>query len=116
MGDEVVSEFQFAFISGRNILNSVLIANDIINHMKRRGVEGVTFKVDFQKAYDSMDRDFFIFVMESMSFGERWSVWIRRCISSATISILVNDAPTNRFYVKRGLAKESARLGDVPVA
>ncbi|GMI70762.1 hypothetical protein HRI_000745500 [Hibiscus trionum] len=38
-----------------------------------------------------------------MGFGSVWCNWIRRCISTASISILINGSPTKSFSIKRGL-------------
>ncbi|GJW95315.1 RNA-directed DNA polymerase, eukaryota, reverse transcriptase zinc-binding domain protein [Tanacetum coccineum] len=38
-----------------------------------------------------------------MGFGQRWCKWIRACLSSALISILLNGSPTKEFFMERGL-------------
>jgi hypothetical protein len=49
---EVISDHQNAFIKGRQILDSVLIANEAINFMKKKKSKGYLFKLDFHKAFD----------------------------------------------------------------
>ena len=44
---------QGAFVQGRQILDVVLIANEIVDEKRRVGEEGVVFKINFEKAYDS---------------------------------------------------------------
>jgi len=51
---EVISDHQNAFIKGRQILDSVLIANEAINFMKKKKSKGYLFKLDFHKAFDSV--------------------------------------------------------------
>ncbi|RVW33004.1 putative mitochondrial protein [Vitis vinifera] len=41
-----------AFVQGRQILDMVLIANEIVDEKRRSEEEGVVFKIDFEKAYD----------------------------------------------------------------
>jgi len=48
----VVDESQSAFLKGRGILDSVLMANEVIEDLRRRGRSGLCMKVDFEKAYD----------------------------------------------------------------
>lgn len=61
------------------------------------------FKVDFEKAYDSVDWGYLDSVMERMSFPSLWRKWIRECVSIATASVLVNGSPTEEFQLHRGL-------------
>jgi hypothetical protein len=51
---EVISDHQNAFIKGRQILDSVLIASEAINFMKKKKSKGYLFKLDFHKAFDSV--------------------------------------------------------------
>ncbi|PNY01537.1 cysteine-rich receptor-like protein kinase [Trifolium pratense] len=61
------------------------------------------FKVDFEKAYDSVDWEFLDFVMLKIGFHEKWRRWISECLKSASISVLVNGSPTKEFGMGRGL-------------
>ena len=61
------------------------------------------FKVDFEKAYDSVDWGYLDAVMERMSFPVLWRKWIKECVSTATTSVLVNDSPTDEFPLGRRL-------------
>ncbi|GMI95158.1 hypothetical protein HRI_003185100 [Hibiscus trionum] len=99
----VVSKSQFAFILGRSILECVLIANEGIDYMNKLGAAGSVFKIDFKRAYDSVDWAFLLRVIKEMGFGDLWCQWILRCISTASISVLVNGSPTKSFTLSRGL-------------
>ncbi|GKB53613.1 hypothetical protein Tco_0904366 [Tanacetum coccineum] len=48
------------------------------------------FKVDFEKAFDSVRCDYLDDVLKSFGFGNKWHGWIRGCLNSAMGSILVN--------------------------
>ncbi|KAJ6925966.1 hypothetical protein NC651_010415 [Populus alba x Populus x berolinensis] len=100
---EVISDHQNAFIKGRQILDSVLIANEAINFMKKKKGKGYLFKLDFHKAFDSVLWDYVNEVMASMGFGSRWRGWIMQCISTTKMSVLVNGSPTKEFSLEKGL-------------
>ncbi|GAU10308.1 hypothetical protein TSUD_422640, partial [Trifolium subterraneum] len=51
----VISESQTAFVRDRQILDGILIANEVVDEARRAKKELMLFKVDFEKAYDSMD-------------------------------------------------------------
>ncbi|KAK2637741.1 hypothetical protein Ddye_025536 [Dipteronia dyeriana] len=65
--------------------------------------DSLLVKLDFEKAYDSMDHDFLNSMLEGMGFGRKWRIWIRECISSPLMSVLVNVIPTPQFSVQRCL-------------
>jgi len=48
----VVSDSQSAFIRGKQILDGILVANEVVDEARRMKKELLLFKVDFEKAYD----------------------------------------------------------------
>jgi hypothetical protein len=99
----VVSEVQSAFVKNRQILDGILIANEVVDEANKSNKELLMFKVDFEKAYDSVEWGYLDEVMGSMSFSTLWRKWIRECVSTATASVLVNGSPTDEFKLERGL-------------
>ncbi|KAE8677976.1 Puromycin-sensitive aminopeptidase [Hibiscus syriacus] len=57
---------------GRNILDCSFIANESIDYWRKKGLKGVVFKVDFKRAYDSVDWSILLQVMSKMGFGDKW--------------------------------------------
>ena len=100
---KVVSTTQNAFVEGRQILDAALIANEVIDSLLKRKESGVLCKLDLEKAYDRINWDFLLSVMQKMGFGEKWAGWIKWCISTASFSILINGSPTGFFQSTRGL-------------
>ena len=51
---KIIDIRQSAFIEGRGLLDSVLIANEVLEDYKRKRKQSIFFKVDYEKAYDSV--------------------------------------------------------------
>ncbi|GJU32050.1 RNA-directed DNA polymerase, eukaryota [Tanacetum coccineum] len=101
--DKLVSKEQSAFISGRQILDGPLILSEIIQWYRKRKKKMLIFKVDFEKAFDSVSWNYLDFVLDSLGFGSKWRSWIKACLHSSRASILINGSPTSEFFIKRGL-------------
>ena len=51
----LIDESQTAFVGNRQILDGVMIANESIRWLKKRKIPGTLIKLDFEKAYDSVN-------------------------------------------------------------
>ncbi|GJT84084.1 putative RNA-directed DNA polymerase, partial [Tanacetum coccineum] len=102
----IIGPNQTAFIAGRQILGGCLVANEIIRMANIEKHKLLLFKVDFEKAFDSVNWIFLCNTMRQMGFGEKWIKWICACLSSASISVLVNGSPSREFKMERGLRQE----------
>ena len=70
LGD-IVHKSQNAFVKGRQILDSVLIANECLNSGLKLGVPRVLCKLDVEKAYDHVNWDFLIYMLDHCAFHEK---------------------------------------------
>nr|GEU84207.1 hypothetical protein [Tanacetum cinerariifolium] len=61
------------------------------------------FKVDFEKASDSVKWEYLLDNLKAFGFGQKWCKWINGCLETATGSVLVNGSPTPEFKFHKGL-------------
>ncbi|WJX68278.1 hypothetical protein P8452_52666 [Trifolium repens] len=101
--DSIISSNQSAFLKGRNLVDGVLVVNEVVDLARRTGKDCMIFKVDFGKAYDSVEWDFLEYMLHRFGFGETWIGWIRACVFGGNLSVLVNGSPTTEINIKRGL-------------
>ncbi|KAK2656853.1 hypothetical protein Ddye_009905 [Dipteronia dyeriana] len=99
----VIGDYQMAFVKDRKILDSFVIANEIIHSWRNDRVGGILVKLDFEKAYDSVNHSFLDSILENMGFGFKWRQWLRCCISTPSLAVLVNGSSTEEFCLERGL-------------
>lgn len=99
----IISENQSAFVKGRNINDNIMLVNEVIHAMKVRKIDGLIVKLDFAKAYDSIDWSCLLHVMKCVSLEEKWINWITKILETTRMSILVIGAPTEEFSPKKGV-------------
>ena len=63
--EDLISHNQTAFIRGHFILESVVFAHEIIHDVVRKKHSGFIFKLDYEKAYDMVDRSFLLKMLAS---------------------------------------------------
>jgi hypothetical protein len=56
--DSLISPNQTAFLKGRYILESVVATHEIIHEVAHSDQAGFVFKLDYEKAYDKVNREF----------------------------------------------------------
>nr|GEV37893.1 cysteine-rich receptor-like protein kinase [Tanacetum cinerariifolium] len=100
---DIVNEVQSAFISDRQILDGPFILNEVVQWCKSKKKQALIFKVDFEKAYDSVRWDFLDEILKKFWFGDKWCKWIMSCLRSSRGSIIVNGSPTEEFQFGKGL-------------
>ncbi|GKU98554.1 hypothetical protein SLEP1_g11546 [Rubroshorea leprosula] len=100
---EIISETQSAFVGGRQLVDSVLVLNEVVDEVRSRKTPAFVFKADFQKAYDCVNWSYLDWMMDRFGFGAKWRGWIKECLSTTRCSMLVNGSPTEEFDLEKGL-------------
>ncbi|XP_026428327.1 uncharacterized protein LOC113324223 [Papaver somniferum] len=103
---KLVSEFQGAFIKGKQILDGALIAGECVDSRMKSKIPGLLCKIDMEKAFDNVAWSALLRIMQKHGFGRRWISWIKWCVSTSHISVLVNGAYTEKFKPTKGFQVE----------
>jgi hypothetical protein len=70
--NSLIAQNQSAFLKGRNLVDGVLVVNEVIDLAKSSGKECMVFKVDFEKACDSVDWNFLEYMLQRFGFGDNF--------------------------------------------
>ena len=104
--DSIITPYQNAFIKGRNIIDNILLAHEIIDVIRKKRGKKDSFgvlKIDMSKAYDKVNWNFLKAFLTVMNFDPKWIKWIVECVSSVEYTLLINGSVTRSFKPSKGL-------------
>ncbi|XP_055803989.1 uncharacterized protein LOC129873024 [Solanum dulcamara] len=101
---EIIGADLVGFVKGRNISENVLLAQEIIIDIEKRGKPAnVVIKLDMAKAYDRVNWKFLVQVLEQMGFDANVMDMIWRVVANKWYSILINGQSHGFFHSTRGV-------------
>ncbi|GJZ08989.1 putative RNA-directed DNA polymerase, eukaryota, reverse transcriptase zinc-binding domain protein [Tanacetum coccineum] len=98
---DLVSLNQSVFVPGRRISDNILLTQELMHtyHLDR-GTLRCAFKVDIQKAYDTVDWKFLHDMLVGFGFHPRMIGWIMECVTSTSFSLSINGSLHGYFKGK----------------
>lgn len=101
---EIINPTQSAFIRGRNIMDNVILAQELMRKCTRkRSTPRCAIKIDLKKAYDTISWDFLRELLMGLNFHPVFINWIMQCVTSPSFSIAINGSLHGFFPGQRGL-------------
>jgi len=94
---------QTGFINGRSISDTFVYAVELVQVCHKRRRPAIVLKLDFAKAFDTVNWDGMFRVMRARGFSERWIGWMNTILTSSKSAVLVNGCPGPWITCKRGL-------------
>ncbi|WVZ81338.1 hypothetical protein U9M48_028727, partial [Paspalum notatum var. saurae] len=99
----IIRPSQVAFLPGRNITEGAVVLHETLHELNKKKLNGVIFKIDFEKAYDKVRWDFLQQTMRMKGFSTTWCNWIRSFVQGGNVAINVNGQTGSYFQTRKGL-------------
>jgi hypothetical protein len=99
----IISPEQSGYVEGRQILDSIILAHEVIHSLQKTKTPGMLLKLDLSKAFDKLSWEFMREMLLAFGFNQDWVAWILNLTSSAFFSLLVNGVPSRPFSPSRGI-------------
>ncbi|XP_057442557.1 uncharacterized protein LOC130734228 [Lotus japonicus] len=101
----IIGPMQNSFLPGRGTMDNAFLAQEIIHHMNtskaRKG--SLAFKIDLEKAYDSISWDFLEETLHLFGFPYKLVDLIMYCVRGIKLNLLWNGSRLPAFHPGRGL-------------
>ena len=105
--EAVVDEGQTAFLPGRWIGDNILQHLELLDYCEAEAVPGCVLFLDFEKAYDRLDRGWLFRCMERLGFPAPAVKWVRLMLAGTRAGVLYHGHLSPWFEVLSGAAQGS---------
>ncbi|XP_019232773.1 PREDICTED: uncharacterized protein LOC109213430 [Nicotiana attenuata] len=104
---DLISSNQSVFVTGRCIVQNILICQDIERLYNRKATtKSCLIKIDFKKAYDTIECGFMEEMLYAMNFHGKFIKWVMNCITTTQNNIALDGGLYGNIQGKRGLRQE----------
>jgi hypothetical protein len=81
----------------------VVIAHERVHSIHKTKEPGVIIKLDYEKAYDRVNLEFLLEILESRGFSGKWIGWTKAVVIGGSVSVLANGEESSTFKTGKGL-------------
>jgi hypothetical protein len=99
---------QTGFIKGRSISENFVLATELVQCCHKRRAPTLVIKLDFAKAFDSVQWASLLSILQTRGFLDKWLAWMRELLTTSKSAVLLNEVPGPWISCKRGLRQEDA--------
>jgi hypothetical protein len=99
----VIDVDQSGFIAGRSISENFVYATEMVQSCFKRAAPTLVLKLDFAKAFDSIDWGSLRRILLARGFPPLWCDWMDTIFHSSMSAVLLNGIPGRWINCKRGL-------------
>ena len=99
---------QTGFIKGRFISENFVFATELVQCCYKRKAPTVVIKLDFAKAFDSVNWESLDAVLQARGFPRLWRSWMQQLLASSRSAVMVNGILGPWIRCRRGLRQGDA--------
>ncbi|XP_059067565.1 uncharacterized protein LOC131858359 [Cryptomeria japonica] len=94
---------QTSFIKGRYILENLITSWEAVEWSKISSQDTAMFLLDFEKAYDRVEWDFIITMLEAFGFPSEFCTYVKVLLQDASAHIEVNGSLSSSIMLSRSI-------------
>lgn len=90
----IISNKQTAFVKARSMMKSFLVARELLCHETKRKLPTILYKVDFEKAFDTVDWCFLSNLLIEKGFPPKWTSVVLNTLRTSHSVVCTNSSIT----------------------
>lgn len=98
-----ISKTQFGFLDGKQIHETIGVAQETMHDIKKSKKKGLIVKIDLSKAYDKISWLYLRLLLIHLGFCIGLINWIMGCITNVYFVVLIKGVASPFFHSQRGL-------------
>lgn len=99
----LISDVQTGFQKNRQMAESYIYAQQILQHSKKNNVPLALLKLDIKKAFDTISWEFILRIMQQLGFPVQWIQWIHDAVLQGSSQVLINGQLGKQIILKCGV-------------
>lgn len=100
---ELIHKNQYGFIRNRTIQDCLAWCFEYIHQCKQSRRKVIILKLDFEKAFDTVEHSAILSILDHMGFPHTWVEWVNNILSTGASSVLLNGVLGRKFKCRRGV-------------
>lgn len=96
------NDTKMGFIPRRTMMDNIRKTLNVIRHCKTQKITSVILSLDFEKAFDSVEYNYIIWLLQHMNFGPKFLTAMRAIYDQPRATIKLNNARSDFIPIIRG--------------
>ena len=89
--------------TGCSISKNLFLVHDLIDYAERQDLPVALLSLDQEKAFDRVDWDFLLRILEKLNFGAGFRAWIKRFYTDVESAVVINGWTSSFFHPSLGV-------------
>ena len=97
---KIVHKNQYGFLKSRSIRDCLGWGFEYLIQCSKK--ETIVLKLDFEKAFDTIEHDAILKILQEKGFGRKWINWVALLLKYGTSAVMLNGVHVRSFTAEEG--------------